>query len=275
MKNTLVLYAGLALLLTVATLYYQHATGPTYEKDVAVSLNGNTYEFELVRSHDNTTPCFIKLPFPDQTVSAEINYRRYPTKDAFIKKEFNRVGDSLIVELPNQPMAGKLQYNIQARSGDESVQISNGDIVVRFKGHVPKWILRIHILLMFASYFFAIFAALLAAFNQRKYMFWTLFCVVLLFFGGLVLGPIVQKYAFDVWWSGFPFGMDLTDNKLLIAFIVWLVAYLVNLKSERRWWIVAACVIHMIAYSIPHSTMGSEYDYESGTVGTSETYKDK
>lgn len=275
MKKSLILYVFLALLGTLATLYYQHATGPTYEKDVEVEINGKPYEFELVRSHDNTTPFVIKLAIPDPVVTASIRYRRYPTNEDFITKLFERNGDTLFVELPNQPMAGKYQYSILANANGEVTKLSERDVVVRFKGHVPLWILRIHIFLMFASYFFAIFAGILAIANQRKYKFYALVSVIILGLGGLVLGPIVQKYAFDVWWAGFPFGMDLTDNKLLIAFVVWLIAYAVNIKKDRRWWVVGAMIVHMAVYSIPHSAMGSELDYDSGKVGTSENFKDK
>jgi hypothetical protein len=127
---------------------------------------------------------------------------------------------------------------------------------------------------MFASYFFAIYAGLLAITNHKNYKLWALVALVVLGVGGLILGPIVQKYAFDVWWSGVPLGWDLTDNKLLIGFIGWLVAVLVNRKENRRWWVVGAMVLQLIVYSIPHSTMGSELDYESGKVGTSEKFKD-
>ena len=46
--------------------------------------------------------------------------------------------------------------------------------------------------------------------NYGRLILWT---VALLTVGGLLLGPIVQKYAFDAFWTGWPFGTDLTDNK--------------------------------------------------------------
>ena len=275
MNKTLLLYVFLAIAVTIGTLYYQHETGPTYEKEITTTLAGNTYDFELPRSHDNTVPCIINLVVPDTAVSGTVDYKRYPTNDAYTTIEMYRVGDTLKFELPNQPMAGKLQYRVRMGDRNSKEYLDEGKpIVIRYKGHVPLWVLRIHIFLMFSSYFFAIFAGLLALFGQRKYQFYSMLTVVLLGLGGLVLGPIVQKYAFGVWWSGVPFGWDLTDNKLLIAFLVWLIAWWVNRKSERRWWVVAAMVVHIIVYSIPHSAMGSELDYESGQVGTSEKFKD-
>ena len=92
---------------------------------------------------------------------------------------------------------------------------------------------------------------------------------MLFFFGGMILGPIVQKYAFDAYWTGWPFGHDLTDNKTLIAFIAWIIAYL-RLRKNRnnRGWAIAASVILLLVYLIPHSMFGSQLDYSSGKVVT-------
>jgi len=77
-----------------------------------------------------------------------------------------------------------------------------------------------------------------------------------------------------VWWSGWPLGGDVTDTKTLVALVVWITAYLLNripfsaagFCRWRRYLYLAAAVITMAVYSIPHSTAGSEYDYQSGTV---------
>ena len=49
----------------------------------------------------------------------------------------------------------------------------------------------------------------------------------------MILGPIVQYYAFGDLWTGIPFGWDLTDNKTLIALIFWILA-VVNEQKERE-----------------------------------------
>ncbi len=46
--------------------------------------------------------------------------------------------------------------------------------------------------------------------------------MMLLVLGGFLLGPIVQKYAFGAFWTGWPFGEDLTDNKTAVAVLAWL-----------------------------------------------------
>jgi len=87
----------------------------------------------------------------------------------------------------------------------------------------------------------------------------------------MILGPLVQKFAFGAYWTGVPFGWDLTDNKTLIAMIFWLMASWRVLKGnaeQNRWWVVLAVVVMFIVFLIPHSMMGSELNYETMTVET-------
>ncbi|MEI6614889.1 MAG: hypothetical protein WCL37_08320, partial [Chrysiogenales bacterium] len=87
------------------------------------------------------------------------------------------------------------------------------------------------------------------------------------FAGGLILGPLVQKYAFGAFWTGFPLGHDLTDSKTLLAVMVWLGAFFLRKKS--RWWTLLATVLMIVIYLIPHSLLGSELNYQTGKVETS------
>ena len=108
---------------------------------------------------------------------------------------------------------------------------------------------------------------LLAAFPLNfDHRFWAKAAAVVLFIGGLVLGPLVQKFSFGVLWSGVPLGFDLTDNKTLIAMVVWIaVLFLMRKGRQARVWTIAAAVILMVVYSIPHSVLGSELDYSKLT----------
>jgi hypothetical protein len=96
---------------------------------------------------------------------------------------------------------------------------------------------------------------------------WTLGFVTI---GGMILGPIVQKYAFGDLWTGIPFGTDLTDNKTLIAFVFWLLAFFLMKKS--KWWVMLAVAMMIVVYLIPHSVLGSELDYESGKMKNKYSY---
>jgi len=97
----------------------------------------------------------------------------------------------------------------------------------------------------------------------RKYSRWTLGILII---GGLILGPLVQKYAFGELWTGVPFGWDLTDNKTLIAFLFWTLAVIMNMKKERPFYTIVAAAVLILVFSIPHSIFGSELDYSTGEV---------
>jgi len=123
-----------------------------------------------------------------------------------------------------------------------------------------------HILIMFIAMLLSSLAGIYAACRNPKHRKYGFLTFVFLVAGGMVLGPLVQMYAFGDLWTGIPFGWDLTDNKTLIAIMVWLTAVLVNRKKERPYWTLAASVVLLAVYSIPHSLFGSQLNYANGEV---------
>jgi hypothetical protein len=115
---------------------------------------------------------------------------------------------------------------------------------------------------MFISMLVSTRAGLAAWVNSpttRRYAWVTL---LTLMGGGLVLGPIVQKFAFEAFWTGWPFGHDLTDNKTLVAVLAWIAAlWRQRAKGHARGWFLAAAIVQLLVYLIPHSLLGSELDY--------------
>ena len=93
----------------------------------------------------------------------------------------------------------------------------------------------------------------------KKLILWT---IGFLFAGGLILGPIVQLFAFDALWTGWPVGTDLTDNKTAVALLAWVVTGIALRNSHRsKAWVLLAAIITLVVYLIPHSLYGSELDY--------------
>ena len=134
---------------------------------------------------------------------------------------------------------------------------------MRFKGPVPLWILIIHVLVIFGGMLFSTRSGIEAAFNRPKVILLTRWTIMLLLAGGLILGPVVQKYAFGEFWTGWPLGTDLTDNKMAIAFIFWLIAFIQQLRTRKsnRVWVILAAIVLVVIFLIPHSMWGSEIDY--------------
>lgn len=262
-----ILFWTIAVLITVAAAMYQRTTGPTYPKRVSTLIDGAEYSLSLKRSQTNTRPCMIKLEVPAE-VRGELHYKKFRVDEEWTAVSMVYDGTVLAGVLPSQPAAGKLEYYIvlTAPSGSQVEIAREQPVVIRFKGNVPAVIMIPHILIMFFAMLLSNLAGITAAAGrteQRRYGQWALW---LLLAGGMFLGPLVQKFAFGEFWTGIPFGWDLTDNKTLIAVIAWIVAVVMNRKRPRPGYTIAAAIILLLIYSIPHSLFGSELDYATGVV---------
>jgi hypothetical protein len=255
MKKTA--YWFLAIVITLALSIYQRMTGPTYPKKVVVELNGESYKVKLPRSGVQKDEVITLKDVPQTQGDMTLHYRRYPTSDEYTTVDFKYIDGEWQAALPVQPVAGKLQYYITV---DGKNYPADEPVVIRFRNDVPAGILIPHILLMFGAMLFAVYTLLLVL-TRREYSKWLKITVGTLFVGGFIFGPLVQHAAFGPWWTGFPYGTDLTDNKTLISFLFFAVA-LATLKWKFNKWLIALAVLVMIAvFTIPHSTYGSEYDY--------------
>jgi len=269
MKQSFI-YWLLALLLTLASAYYQRSTGPTYPVRGQTEFAGVALSFSFARSHGGESDQPVAVHAPNSDIEGDVLFKRYKTEDEWVRLRMIRRNDSLVAMLPNQPPAGKLEYVVELFAEGEELRLPSRDpIITRFKGDVPAAALVPHVILMFLAMLFSMRVGLEALRRNgrpRRLVFWT---IGFLIAGGLIFGPIVQKYAFGEYWTGFPFGTDLTDNKTLIAFIAWLVAVAAvwNAKAyvahpSRRLYVLAASFITLLVYLIPHSMMGSELDYQ-------------
>ena len=52
----------------------------------------------------------------------------------------------------------------------------------------------------------------------------------------------------------------------VIMVIFWLLAAFLNFRKPNRKATIVAGIVLYCMYAIPHSTMGSQYDYEKGSV---------
>ena len=256
------LFWFLAVVITLGSAVYQRMTGPTYPLRGKAVVDGTEIRYRLPRSAETVEDAEVAVPAP-AAVEGWLDWKRYPTEDAWARVPLVREGDRLVGHLPKQPAAGKLAYRVHLGRDDGAPPVTGDDpVIMRFKDPVPTWIIIPHVIIMFAGMLLATAAGLSALDkkrNPRRFVLWT---VALLFVGGFILGPLVQKYAFGVAWTGFPLGTDLTDNKTLIAFLAWIIALIAGRKGKpARPFVIAASLITLLIFLIPHSLFGSEYDY--------------
>jgi len=267
----------LAILVTLITVIYQRSTGPTYPKKVMIGEGDAAVKVKFPRSHGGSTGAPVDVPKISKNMQGTITYKRYPTNDAWTTVALKDEGNFLRFDLPNQPPAGKLMYylilNIDGKV--QNIASVKDPIFIRYKGEVPTYILAPHIFFMFLSMLLSALALFEAAFETNSFTKISYYVTGCLMFGGMVLGPLVQKFAFGVYWAGFPFDWDLTDNKLLIMVIFWSIAAILNYRKPNRVATVIAGLVLFCMYAIPHSTMGSQYDYEKGSVEIKDGFKDK
>ncbi|MBE0643728.1 MAG: hypothetical protein IH600_06575 [Bacteroidetes bacterium] len=264
-----ILFWILALLITLASAYYQRTTGPTYPVDGTVSVHGADVHYSLTRTHGGDGDQPVSLLDPSGTVTGEIVFRRYKSPDDWSRRALTRNGDTLRGWLPHQPPAGKIEYFVELDDGSGVDRLpAHESVVTRFKGAVPLGVLIPHVIAMFLAMLLSTRAGIESFRRKGKPRRQAIWATGLLIIGGLILGPIVQKYAFGAYWTGFPFGTDLTDNKTLIAFIAWAIALVAIWKADaierhpvRRWLVAIAALVTLAVYLIPHSMMGSELDY--------------
>ena len=256
----------IACLVTALTAYFQRVTGPTYPMSGTVNFGDVKIEYHLPRSHDCGTSAPLRITTVDTAVRGYVEWRFYKSNEKWNRIDLSCDSVGLIAGLPSQPPAGKLEYRvILTRVEEIAVVPAEGSIVIRFKGSVPTAVLIIHIAIMFAAMLFSARAGLDFfggdGTKLRALIGWTL---ALTLAGGFILGPIVQHYAFDAWWTGWPSGTDLTDTKTLVMLIAWVGAAIALRKAKRPTaWALAAAIVTFIVFLIPHSLFGSELDQTS------------
>ena len=251
----------LAVLVTLGSVFYQRATGPTNELAGQLECADGSVTWVLPRTATSGIDLPIAITAPEG-LEASLHFRRYRSHDQWSSMPMQRHGDSLSCTLPWLDPAGKYMYRITLAGAAEEESLTETPVLVRFKGAVPAWVLLPHILLMFTAMLVAN-RCLLEAFTREghaeRYVGITL---LLMLVGGMTFGPLVQYYAFGEFWTGVPFGWDLTDNKTLIATLFWIWAWWSNRGTRSsRVSILLAGLVTLVIFAIPHSVLGSELDY--------------
>jgi len=262
MKRT-ALFWTVAIVITLVSLVYQRVTGPTYPVSGSAQLNGKSIAYKLNRSYDGPDNAQVQVKTDDQSITGTLFWKRYKTDEAWTQVPLTFADGTLKGELPHQPVAGKLLYRVELQQGDQHVNLSGNEaVVLRFRNPVPIWVIIPHVFAMFGAFLFSARAGLEFFNKEPKFKNFIYATLGFLAIGGFILGPLMQYFSFNLWWTGWPFGTDLTDNKTAFAFLVWVAtAIAVSRAKNAKYWALGASIIMIVVYLIPHSLLGSELDY--------------
>lgn len=262
MKNWVL--AFFSFLITLFLAIFQRATGPTYPVKSKFVYYDTLIKFKLWRSLE--IPKTYNLTIPSD-FDVFFYYKRYPSNDTFSIVKFQKKQDVQFLNLEGFPPSAKIVYFIEVKNKNiEYFSNKDNPLILRFKGAVPNYLLLLHVFFIFFAMFLSNYTLLKIVFNKNSIRLFTILTFVFFLIGGFILGPFVQKYAFGHYWTGFPYGKDLTDNKTLFVGLFWAMAVILNLKKERKFYIILASILTFLIFLIPHSLYGSQYNYETGRV---------
>jgi hypothetical protein len=252
----------LAVIMTVFSLVWQRTTGPTYPVRGRAVLGGATIKLKLGRSPTGAGDQAVRVVVPDTAVTGSVQWKRFPSADAWDTLRMERHGDTLVTALPHQPPAGKLAYQLRLSRGGEHLVFPAEPAITRFKGDISAYVIIPHLICIFGGMLLLMRAGLGALAREAKYPRWSRAGLVVFAVGGFVFGPWMQHQAFGAWWTGIPFGWDMTDNKTLIAVAAWVFAlWKLRGGKEARGAVIGAAVVTLAVFLIPHSVFGSQIDW--------------
>ena len=216
MKSTLLWIA--TVLFTIVIAYYQKTTGPTYPVRGTVNLIEQEIKFKLLRSYNSGIDMPISFEAADPNIIGQIKFKRFKSHDDWTIKSLKRDGILLSTTMPSQPPAGKLIYEVYLGTNLENLKsLTKEPVIARYKGAVPAYFLIPHIFFMFLAMLFASRTGVEAIIDGPKIATQTQMTVLFLFIGGIILGPIVQKFAFGAFCLGVLSVPQMTAKSITIG----------------------------------------------------------
>lgn len=266
MRSSLALWI-LALLLTLFSAAWQRRTGPTHPISGATPLGARTVAWTFERTHKGAGDHVVRLAAPEG-VSGTLAWRKFGVTMDPVAVPMARDGGDLVAALPWQPPAGVLKYRVTLAADGASATIPEREpVTIRYTGEVPPYVMAPHIALMILSMLLSARTGLECFARAPRLRPFTLWTLGILTVGGMVFGPLVLKHAFGFWWTGWPIGTDITDNKTLVALIGWIVAGVAVFRGAKpRAWVLAASILMFLVFMIPHSWRGTGFEEPAATT---------
>lgn len=288
----------LAVLITMALLYVARRAS---QRQIPVVVETTTYS-ELTLSHtcshifkgDNTTADLDVVVsgglVPEDAVIA-LYYEPRTTDVTETGTPPARIesitipGHGLVyrVSVPNQGRGTEFSYRFQLEDASgrvlatipvEQSRDKPKQLWFRFEGPRSAILLIAHIACMFGSFLLMVMV-ILTAFEDIKNQAvrirlgkQTLWATIILFLGTFPIGIWLEYQVYATYWTGIPFGRDITDSKALVIFIYWLVMlYLLKgsaLSNDprrdvvgpttARWMVIVGVGLSLALYLVPHSS---------------------
>jgi hypothetical protein len=260
-------------LITLSAAAWQWWTGPSRPKQGEAVISGETVPYRFLRSGISGEPLRVAITAPPE-LAGTLRWRRHPGEKPFGGITMLRDDEELFGLLPTQPPAGRLEYSLVLAGPSGLTRIpEEGPVVMRFRGRVPSALFIPHIGIVFLSMLVGVRAGLGALWARPETFFLSRVTLAGITVGGMILGPIVQKFAFDAFWRGWPLGDDPTSNKTLVLWLAWVVAVLAVVatrdKTDRfaRTLVVAATLATIVAAFVPHRLRGGQPDAPKPNAG--------
>jgi hypothetical protein len=209
----------------------------------------------LPRSHKGMNDCSLEIPTNDKTLSARLFFKKYPTDDEYVSIPFIRNENMLTTLLPYQHPNEQLAYYLEfTQSNGKVVYVAKENpVVIQFKGEVPNWLRIAHASAMSLALFFSILLGFMTWLKVKIKYVKVYLPTILLFIGGLLLGPMVKFYTSGEYWTGIPIHYSFTESLTLLAFIAWLTAFYINKKRDNSISIYVALIVTLTIFFFPHS----------------------
>jgi hypothetical protein len=217
---------------------------------------------------------------PPVEIDAVVTYRA-PGETELVSVALEEVSDGVwTARLPAGEKGDKIEYGFRISIIEEleggashTSTTESGYHLIKYKGEVSVTVLILHILCMFAAFFFIVEAMIGAIImvvkgEDREFtVAQTRWVLLFTFLGGWPLGFALNWQRFGVMWEGFPFGYDITDNKTQLIAIFWLIVAAMSWKSftcrrtgrdmagDRLFagTVMTASLLSLILYLVPHS----------------------
>jgi hypothetical protein len=247
------LFFGLSIVLSIVAVIFQRLTGPDEDYKIKTSINGIKYSFKFPKTQEGETKdegCLIQIVIPAD--SGFVYYKHYDIKEIWTRNKMNHnFNENLICVLPYQKPLIQLEYYFELFVKNKRHFIcKENPMIVRFQRSVPKTVTYPYVVLLFISFIFSIFSALMSIsfFDSHKKYFSFSFYVLStgMIFG--ILNYLLSARHIFVRLS--PYN-DLTFYKSFIVYAVFAWTFLANRKRPNKLYPIIAGAMMIIFYFLP------------------------